>query len=127
MPARRRTFYSVRLVLAQTTPFDVTIDKHSESPGLHYDDTGSAQVYSTEWKLVTYVDFEEANQNLETVRKYARLSITFCKGHEHALWVNLINCVETIGRLDGQIKERNNLKSFVTELTRIDYDGTVTF
>jgi hypothetical protein len=38
----------------------------SESPGLYYNDTGRAQVYSTKWKVVSYVDFEEANQNLET-------------------------------------------------------------
>jgi hypothetical protein len=42
-----------------------------ESPGLYYDHKGEAQLYNTEWRHVTYVNLQEADQNLETVKKYA--------------------------------------------------------
>ena len=57
-----------------------------ESPGLYYDHIGEAQLHNTEWKLLTYIDLQEADQNLETVKKYAQLSMEFCNRHEHTYW-----------------------------------------
>jgi hypothetical protein len=34
-----------------------------ESPGLYYNHIGEAQLYNTEWKLLTYIDLQEADQN----------------------------------------------------------------
>jgi hypothetical protein len=56
---------STLLLLAQTVCLDVTLEKYTESPGLYYDDLGSAQLHSTECKVVTYVNLEQTGQNLE--------------------------------------------------------------
>jgi hypothetical protein len=56
--------------------------KNLKSPGLYYDHIG-AQLYNTEWKLLTYIDLREADQNLETVKKYAHLSMEFCNMNTH--------------------------------------------
>jgi len=45
--------------------------KFEKSPGLYYDHVGEAQLHNTEWKLLMYVDLQEADRNLETVVKYA--------------------------------------------------------
>jgi hypothetical protein len=122
MLARLWIFGGLLLWLTQAASLDVTVEKYSESPGLYYDDTGSAQLYSTEWRVVTYVNLEEANQNLETIRKYASMSITFCKEHEHTFWINFTDCMKTIRNLDRQMKEVEDMKLLVKQLTRTDDD-----
>jgi hypothetical protein len=87
--------WTVSALVAITTPtnaLDVTVQKFKESPGLYYDNVG-AQLYSTEWKLLTYIDLQEADRNLETVVKYAQMSNDFCKNHEHSFWINFTDCV----------------------------------
>ena len=51
--------------------------KYEKSPGLYCDHIGEAQLYDTEWKLLTYVDLQEADRNLETVVKYAKFLRNF--------------------------------------------------
>jgi hypothetical protein len=117
MPARTWTLYSVLLLQTLASPIDVTIERYTESSGLYYVKIGDARLYSAEWKIVTYVDLDAANRNLETVKNYARLSIAFCKEHEQAFWVNFTNCVRTIRSLDGELYEIEKLKSFLAQLT----------
>jgi hypothetical protein len=124
MPSALWILGSTLLLLAQTAGLDVTLEKYTESPGLYYDDSGSAQLYSTEWKVVTYVNLEEASQNLEIVKRYASLSITFCKEHEHTFWINFTDCMRTIRHLDRQIREIEDMKLLVKQLTRTDEDAT---
>ena len=37
---------------------DVTVQQFKESPGLYYDRIEQAQLYNTEWKVVTYIHLE---------------------------------------------------------------------
>ena len=60
-------------------------------------------MYSTEWKLSTYIDLQEANRNLATV-KYAQLSKDFCKNHERSFWINFTDYVRIAHYTDRQIK-----------------------
>jgi len=62
-------------------------------------------LYDTEWKLLTYVDLQEADRNLEAVVKYAELSKEFCIKHEHTFWVNLTDCVRIARYTDRKVKE----------------------
>ena len=112
------TAFALVALLTLTTVLDVTIQKFKESPGLYYDHTGEAQLYSTEWKLLTYIDLQEADRNLETVVKYAQLSKEFCKNHEHSFWINFTDCVRIAHYTDRQIKEVEELKMLVRQLTR---------
>ena len=45
---------------------DVTVQQFKESPGLHYDHVREARLYSTEWKVVTYINLEVVDDNFET-------------------------------------------------------------
>ena len=76
------TFFTL---LTPTSTLDATLQKFKESLGLYYDHMEEAQLYNTEWRILTYVNLQEADQNLETVRKYAQLSMNFCKNHQHIL------------------------------------------
>jgi AICAR transformylase/IMP cyclohydrolase PurH len=67
------------LVCAGTTALDVTIQTFKESPGLHYDHIGEAQLYNTEWKTITYINLCDVEANFRVVKDYAQMSINFCK------------------------------------------------
>ena len=80
------TVFALVAITTPSTALDDVLQKFKESPGLYYDHVGEAQLYSTEWKLLTYSDLQEADRNLETVVKYAQLSKEFCKNHVNTLF-----------------------------------------
>ena len=45
---------------------DVTGQQFKESPGLYYGHDGETRLYSTEWKVVTYINLEVVDNNFET-------------------------------------------------------------
>jgi hypothetical protein len=61
------TIVTLLTLLTSASALDATMQRFRESPGLYYDHIGVAQLYNTEWKLVTYIDLQ-ADQNLETVK-----------------------------------------------------------
>ena len=73
-----------------TAALDATLQNFKESPGLYYDHIGEVQLYNTEWRLLTYIDLQEADQNLESTKKYALLLLEFCRKHEYTYWVMLL-------------------------------------
>jgi hypothetical protein len=97
---------------------DVTVQQFKESPGLYYDYIGEARLYSTEWKVVTYINLRTVDDNFRTLRNYAQMSVDFCKKHEHMFWVNYTGCLNTIRQTDRPIKEVNDLKLILRQLTR---------
>jgi len=97
---------------------DVTVQKFKESPGLYYDHVGEARLYSMEWKIVTYINLEVVDDNFETVKNYAQMSAEFCKKHEHKFWANYTGCLNNIRQTDRPIREVNELKLKLRQLTR---------
>ena len=81
---------------------DATLQTFKESPGLYYDHIGEVQLYTTEWRLSTYINLQEADKNLESTKKYAQLSIEFCRKHEHTYWINVTDCTKIARYIDRQ-------------------------
>lgn len=77
----------------------MTLQRFKES-GLYYDNIGEAQLHNMEWRILTYINLQEENQNLETVREYAQLSMDFCKNHEHTYWISFTNCMKITCHID---------------------------
>ena len=115
---RPRTFISFLTLLTSTAALDASLQRFKESPGLYYDYVGEAQLYSTEWRLLTYIDLQEADQNLETTKKYAQLSMEFCNKHTHTYWINLTDCTKINRYTNRQIQEIEELKLLIRQLTR---------
>ena len=111
------TFFTL---LTPTSTLDATLQRFKESLGLYYDHMEEAQLYNTEWRILTYVNLQEADQNLETVRKYAQLSMNFCKNHHHTYWINLTDCTKITRYITRQIMVVEDLKLLVRQLTRIE-------
>jgi ribosomal protein L10 len=70
---------------------------------------------------------QEADQNLESVKKYAQLSMRFCNRHERTYWINLADCTTITRYIDRQIKGVEDLKLIVRQLTRIEDEEQVRF
>jgi hypothetical protein len=85
--AHKPGIFFALLLFTAAAALDVTLQKYEKSPGLYYEHVREAQIYNTEWKLLTF-DLQEADRNLETVVKYAQLSKIFCRKHENTFWVN---------------------------------------
>ena len=113
-----RTVVLLLALSTSTAALDVTLQKFKESPGLYYDYIGEAQLYNTEWRLLTYINLQEADQNLESIKKYAQLSVEFCRKHEHTYWINITDCTKITRYMDRQIRELEDLRSLVKQLTR---------
>ena len=79
-------------------------------------------MYSTEWKVVTYINLEVVDKNFENMKQYAQMSTQFCRRHEHKFWANYIGCLNNIRQTDRPIKEVNELKLIVRQLTRNEDD-----
>ena len=45
--------------------FGCPVQQCKESPGLYYDCIAEAHLYSTEWKVVTYINLEIVDDNFE--------------------------------------------------------------
>ena len=114
-----RTIVLLLALLTSTAALDATLQKFKELPGLYYDYIGEAQLYNTEWRLLTNIDLQEADQNLEFTKKCAQLSIEFCRKHKHTYWINLTDCTIITRYIDRQIREIKDLRLLVRQLTRI--------
>jgi hypothetical protein len=104
------TVFFLLALLTATAALDATLKKFKESPGLYYDYIGETQLYTTEWRLLTYIDLQEADQNLETTKKYAQLSIDFCSKHERSYWINLTDCTKITRFINRQVNKIEELK-----------------
>jgi hypothetical protein len=97
---------------------EVTVQQFKESSGLYYDYIAEAHLYSTEWKVVTYINLETVDDNFRTVRNYAQMSADFCKRHEHKFWANYTGCLNSIRQTDRPMKEVSDLRLILSQLTR---------
>jgi hypothetical protein len=93
----------VSITLTPTSSLDETLQRFKESPALYCDHIREARLYNTEWKILTYINLQEAGQNLETANKYAQLSMGFCKSHKQIYWMNLADCTKITRYVDVQI------------------------
>jgi len=64
---------------------DFQIEPVQGSPGLQYQSVGTARLYSSEWKVVTYLTLQEASNNVDVIRKYIDFVVAFCTKHSN-MW-----------------------------------------
>jgi hypothetical protein len=77
-------------LLTPATTLGATLQRFKQLPGLYYDHIGEAQLHNMEWRILTYINLQEADQNIESIKKYAQLSMDFFKNHEHNIGLILL-------------------------------------
>jgi hypothetical protein len=73
------------LVIKAGQDFDFQIEPVQNSPGLYYKPVCTARLYSSEWKIVTYLNLQGASDNVEEISKYMDFAVAFCRKHSD-LW-----------------------------------------
>jgi hypothetical protein len=58
------------------------IEEFEESPGLFYVDNGTVNLYSTMWKTIIYVNLEEENIEIDSLRAYIGHVYKLCNSME---------------------------------------------
>jgi hypothetical protein len=61
---------------------------------------------------------EIVDEHFRTVRNYAQMCVDFCKKHEHKFWVNYTGCLNTVRQAYRPIKEVDDLRLILRQLTR---------
>ena len=67
-----------------------------------------------------YINLEIVDENFELVKNYAQMSAEFGKRCEHQFWANYTGCLNNIRQTDRLIKEVDELKLLLRQLTRND-------
>jgi superfamily I DNA and/or RNA helicase len=70
-------------------------------------------LYSSEWKIVTYLNLQQAINNVDLINKYVETTIEFCKRHDTSLWLNLTECRTTINDATRKLGNQKEMRSLV--------------
>lgn len=96
------------------------IEPVPSSSGLYYQPAGTARLYSTEWRILTYLSLEEASANVDAIRKYIEFMIVFCTKHSTALQTDSTICKGLLDTIKKEYDKIQELRGLVLQLTRIE-------
>jgi hypothetical protein len=99
---------------------DVRVEDIPSAPGLYYEHQAEARLYNSDWKVMTYVDTQQASENLDIIEKYIKLTLGFCKRHDSTLWLNLTSCRTSINEVDRKLDRLKHTHDLVRQITRSD-------
>jgi hypothetical protein len=99
---------------------DVRIEPIQNSPGFHYQHEAQARLYSSKWRVVTYLHLKQACDNIDDVSKYAEQTIEFCRKHDNTLWLNLTECRTIVSNANRKLTNLKEMRSLVSQLTRTE-------
>lgn len=74
-------------------------------PVLYYQQEFEASLFDSGWKIVTYLHFQQATDNVDVIGKYIRATIDLCEKHHIALWLNLTGCRANLKKQNWYIKK----------------------
>lgn len=68
--------------LGLSSSLDVRNRPLPSSPGLYYQHEAKARLFNSEWKIVTYLNLQQANNNADVTGKYLGATVGFCEKHD---------------------------------------------
>jgi hypothetical protein len=99
---------------------DIRNEPIEHSPGLYYQHEAQARLYNSEWKIVTYLDLQQASDNVDVVGKYIEATVDFCNKHSNSLWLNLTECRTTIRDATRKLEGLKGMRSLASQLTKTE-------
>jgi hypothetical protein len=106
-------------VIIASQGVDFPIEPVQSSSGLYYQPVGTARIYSTEWRVVTYLSLEGASNNVDAIRKHIEFMVAFYTRHSNTWQPNSTVCnglLDTVKEYD-KVQE---LRGLVLQLTRTE-------
>jgi hypothetical protein len=104
--------------ITQGITLDVRIEPVHSSPGLYCQFEAEARLHNSQWKVVTYLNLQQASDNVDTVTKYIDLTIHFCRKHDKTLWLNLTECRTTIHDATRKLTKLKEMRNLLVQLTK---------
>jgi len=108
------------VVIIAGQDIDFRIEPVRSSSGLYYQSVGSARLYSTEWKVVTYLSLEGASNNVDAIRKYMDFTVAFCVKHSSLWQPDSLICNNLLDTIEKEYKKVQEMKGLVLQLTRTE-------
>jgi hypothetical protein len=102
------------------TPFEFEHQPIVEPVNVYFDAWGYVQMYSSQWKFVTYINMEQAKDSLNSVKQHSRAVITFCENLKDQPWHQYTDCPTFKQYMNNRIKQIDNLKNIVADYTEND-------
>jgi hypothetical protein len=93
---------------------DIRNEPIENSPGLYFQHEAGARLYNSEWKIVTYLNLQQASDNVDVIDKYTDATIGFCKKHDKSLCLNLTECRTTIYDATRRPENLKEIRSLVS-------------
>ena len=90
------------------------------SPGLYYQPVDTARLYSSEWKVVTYLSLKGARNNVDAIRKYIEFTTAFCVKQSNLWQPNPTVCNSMLDIVKKESENVQEMRSFVVQLTRTE-------
>ena len=103
----------VCVVIIAGQDIDFRIEPVRSSSGLYYQSVGSARLYSTEWKVVTYLSLEGASNNVDAIRKYMDFTVAFCVKHGSLWQTDPLICNNLLDTIEKEYKKAQETKQLV--------------
>ncbi|XP_049846063.1 uncharacterized protein LOC126298652 [Schistocerca gregaria] len=95
----------------QVTPFP-------SSSGLYYDNRGQVEIYSTTWRIVTYVNLDIITERFQNAERYGRAAVQRCRETLTQLNVGLIECRVLDQQVTHHVEKITGLQLLVQQLTK---------
>jgi hypothetical protein len=102
---------------------DFIIEPVHSSSGLYYQPVGTTGLYSTEWRVVTYLSLEGASNNVDAIRKYIDFMVALCTRHSNTLQPNSTGCNGLLDTVKKEYDKVQELRGLVLQLTRTERSG----
>ena len=91
----------------------IHVQEFGESPGLCYVDRGSVNLYSTTWKTVIYVNLEEENIEINSLRAYISHVDKLCNSMEIRNWTG---CTQFRSSVSDRFQHLENRVGILTDV-----------
>jgi hypothetical protein len=99
---------------------DIRNEPVENSPGLYYQHEAQARLYNSEWKIVTYLDLQQASDNVDVVGKYIEATVNFYKKHSNSFWLNLTECRATIRDVTRKLEKLKDMRNLASQLAKTE-------
>ncbi|XP_049807185.1 uncharacterized protein LOC126249565 [Schistocerca nitens] len=100
----------------ETNDFKVT--SIPSSSGLYYDHVGQIEIYSTTWRIVTYVNLDVITERFQKAERYGKAAVQRCRDTLKQLNVGLIECRVLDQQVTHHVEKITGLQQLVQQLTK---------
>ncbi|PNF43974.1 hypothetical protein B7P43_G00917 [Cryptotermes secundus] len=94
---------------------DFTVKNYEDTPGLYYDHIGQVQLYTSEWKLVTYVNISKLETTYNTLVDFVAQTGAMCKELPPEA---ISTCQSDLSLMNQSVLKIHRTRRIISEITK---------